>query len=176
MPSATNHSQKPAEGGAEKRESRNASSKNLKNTSGRSKGSSVKSRQERDHHSGGERILDEISWDFVQSNLLSDSFAAETTWIGPLTTKALHARLLCGIRFFDKNDRLTGNVPACAVKQVCKILTVLDKKGELIEEILQVEKDFARNGLEKLRFATPHATCFSCTQFLCPVNRKDASK
>jgi hypothetical protein len=53
---------------------------------------------------------------------------------------------------------------------VCKILTILDKRGELVEELSQVEKDFARNGLEKLRSARPHASCFSCTQFLCPVN------
>lgn len=176
MPSARNQSQKPDEEKAKKRERFNANSKNEEIILAASGGSSAKTRQERGHHNGGEPVFDEIPWVSVQSKLLSDSSDAETTWIGPITTKALHARLLCGIRFFDKNDRLIGNVPACAVKQVCKILTLLDKKGELIEELLQVEKDFARNGLEKLRFATPHASCSCCTQFLCAVNPNHASR
>jgi hypothetical protein len=67
-------------------------------------------------NNGGGRVLDGVDWDSVQSKLSSDVSGAETSWIGPITTKALHARLLCGIRFFDKNDRLIGNVPACAVK------------------------------------------------------------
>jgi hypothetical protein len=120
--------------------------------------------------------LEGIDWDSVQAKWSSDVSGAETSWLGPITTKALHARLLCGIRFFDKNDRLIGNVPACAVKQVCKILTILDKRGELVEELSQVEKDFARNGLETLRSAPPHASCFSCTQLLCPVNPKHPLK
>jgi hypothetical protein len=170
MPSAANQYQKLDEGTQKKHESVGANSKNETIISGAFRGTCAETRQGCGQNNGGGRALDAIDWDSVQGKLSSDVSGAETSWLGPLTTKALHARLLCGIRFFDKNDRLIGNVPACAVKQVCKILTILDKRGELVEELSQVEKDFARNGLEKLRSAPPHASCFSCTQFLCPVN------
>jgi hypothetical protein len=176
MPSITNQFQKLNEENTKKQESAHASSKNENIIPGAFRGVCAETHQGRGENNGGGRVLDGIDWESVQSRLSSDVSGAETAWIGPITTKALHARLLCGIRFFDKNDRLIGNVPACAVKQVCKILSILDKRGELLEELSQVEKDFARNGLEKLRSAPPHASCFSCTQFLCPVNPKHPLK
>ena len=170
MPSATNQYQELDERNTKKHERVDANRKNDIIISGAFRGTCAETHHGCGQNNGGGRTLDGIDWDSVQAKLSSDVSGVETSWLGPITTKALHARLLCGIRFFDKNDRLIGNVPACAVKQVCKILTILDKRGELVEELSQVEKDFARNGLEKLRSARPHASCFSCTQFLCPVN------
>ena len=120
MPSTTNQCQTLDEENTKKQERVDASSKNENIIPGAFRGVCAETHQGRGENNGGGRVLDGIDWDSVQSKVSSDVSGAETSWIGPTTTKPLHARLLCGIRFFNKNDRLVGNVPACAVKQVCK--------------------------------------------------------
>jgi hypothetical protein len=84
----------------------------------------------------------------------------------------LYARLFCGLRFFDKNHKMTGEFPPCAVKQVCSILAIAKSQGRTTEELLAEEVKLAANGLEKLQQAAPHAICVTCANGFCPIKKR----
>jgi hypothetical protein len=54
------------------------------------------------------------------------------------------------------------------VKWACKVLVHLEKKGELIAEITQQERDFAGTGLG-LKGSKPASMCKACDQTFCPI-------
>jgi hypothetical protein len=93
---------------------------------------------------------------------------------GSMVGEILYARLFCGLRFFDKNHKITREFPPCAVKQVCSIISTAKSQGRTTEEVLPEEIKLATNGLEKLLNAAPHALCFSCANRFCPIKKKIA--
>ena len=95
-------------------------------------------------------------------------------YAGSIVGEILYARLFCGLRFFDKNHKITREFPPCVVKQVCSIIATAKSQGRTTEEVLPEEIKLATNGLEKLLNAPPHALCFSCTNRFCPIKRKIA--
>ena len=93
---------------------------------------------------------------------------------GSIVGEILYARLFCGLRFFDKNHKLTREFPPCAVKQVCSIMSTAKSQGRTTEEVLPEEMKLATNGLEKLLNSSPHALCFTCANRFCPIKKKIA--
>jgi len=95
-------------------------------------------------------------------------------YTGSIVGEILYARLFCGLRFFDKNHKITKEFPPCVVKQVCSIIATAKAQGRTTEEVLPEELRLAGNGLEKLLNAAPHALCFSCPNRFCPIKKKIA--
>jgi hypothetical protein len=95
-------------------------------------------------------------------------------YAGSIVGEILYARLFCGLRFFDKNHKITREIPPCVVKQVCSIIATAKSQGRTTEEVLPEEIKLAGNGLEKLLNAPPHALCFSCPNRFCPIKKKIA--
>ena len=95
-------------------------------------------------------------------------------YAGSIVGEILYARLFCGLRFFDKNHKITREFPPCVVKQVCSIIALAKSQGRTTEEVLPEEIKLAANGLEKLLKAAPHALCFSCPNRFCPIKKKIA--
>ena len=93
-------------------------------------------------------------------------------FVSSIVGEILYARLFCGLRFFDKNHKMTREFPPCAVKQVCSIIATAKSQGRTTEELLPEEIKLAANGLEKLLNAAPHALCFTCTNRFCPIKKK----
>jgi hypothetical protein len=60
------------------------------------------------------------------------------------------------------------DIPPCVAKWACKVLVQLGKRGELIEEITQMERDFAAtgNGREGAKSAS---ACRTFDQNFCPI-------
>jgi hypothetical protein len=104
----------------------------------------------------------------ASSQSLAEQFA------GSIVGEILYARLFCGLRFFDKNHKMTREFPPCAVKQVCSIIATAKSQGRTTEEPLPEEIKLAANGLEKFLHAAPHALCFTCANRFCPIKKKIA--
>ena len=71
-------------------------------------------------------------------------------YAGSIVGEILYARLFCGLRFFDKNHKITREFPPCAVKQVCAIISTAKTQGRTTEEVLPQEIKLAANGLKEL--------------------------
>jgi hypothetical protein len=85
-------------------------------------------------------------------------------------TRALHARLVCGVKFFDSNKKMTEEVALCIVKMACVQLAKLSAKGAISEEITKAEMEFAANGdISRGRRSSTHPLCKKCDQDLCPI-------
>jgi hypothetical protein len=93
---------------------------------------------------------------------------------GSILGEIVYARLFCGLRFFDKNHRMTREFPPCVVKQVCSIIATAKSQGRITEEPLPEEIKLAANGLEKLQHAAPHALCLPCPNRFCPIKKRIA--
>jgi hypothetical protein len=104
----------------------------------------------------------------ASSQSLAEQFA------GSIVGEILYARLFCGLRFFDKNHKMTREFPPCAVKQVCSIIATAKPQGRTTEEPLPEEIKLAANGLEKFLNAAPHALCFTCANRFCPIKKRIA--
>jgi hypothetical protein len=77
--------------------------------------------------------------------------------------------LHCGLKLFygsKLDDSL--DIPPCIVKWVCKLLVQLESKGELIEEMSLMERDFAATGLGR-KGARAASACKQCDQNFCPI-------
>jgi len=95
-------------------------------------------------------------------------------YAGSIVGEILYARLFSGLRFFDKNRKITREFPPCVVKQVCSIIATAKSQGRTTEEVLPEEMKLAGNGLQKLRNAAPRALCFGCANRICPIKKKIA--
>ena len=84
----------------------------------------------------------------------------------------MYARLFCGLRFFNKNRKMTAELPPCAVKQVCSIISNAKSQGRTTEEVLPQEIKLAANGLKELLNASPHSLCFTCANRFCPIKKR----
>src|SRR5215469_13477913 len=99
----------------------------------------------------GEQAKARVATPRASTQSLAEQFA------GSIVGEILYARLFCGLRFFDKNHKITREFPPCAVKQVCSIISTAKSQGRTTEEVLPEEIKLATNGLEKLLKAAPHA-------------------
>jgi hypothetical protein len=117
---------------------------------------------------GGEQAKARVGTARASSQSLAEQFA------GSIVGKILYARLFCGLRFFNKNHKMTKEFPPCAVKQVCSIIATAKSQGRTTEQVLPEEMKLAANGLEKLRNASPHALCFTCANRFCPIKKRIA--
>jgi hypothetical protein len=116
--------------------------------------------------SAGKRAKTRVRTARASGQSLAEQFA------GSIIEEILYARLFCGLRFFNKNHKITTEFPPCAVKQVCSIIATAKSQGRTTEEVLPEEMKLAANGLEKLRNASSHALCFTCANRFCPIKKR----
>jgi hypothetical protein len=116
--------------------------------------------------SAGEQAKARVRTARASSQSLAEQFADS------IIEEILYARLFCGLRFFNKNHKITTEFPPCAVKQVCSIIATAKSQGRTTEEVLAEEMKLAANGLEKLLNASPHALCFTCANRFCPIKNR----
>jgi hypothetical protein len=109
-------------------------------------------------------------WSEIALKNTSNPDNIEQNFTNEHITRALHARLVCGLKFFDSNKKMTEEIAPCILKMVCVQLAKLSAKGAISEEITKAELDFAANGdISRGRRSSTHPLCKECDQNLCPV-------
>jgi hypothetical protein len=101
----------------------------------------------------------------------------EANFMSEHVAKALHARLFCGVKFFDATTkRANEDIAPCILKMACVQLAKLAAKGGLSEEITKAELEFAAKGdISRSRRTTTHPLCKECDQTLCPIWKQTQS-
>jgi hypothetical protein len=110
-----------------------------------------------------------VDYDRVKDRF-NKELGLETAFSEDMALQVLHARLHCGLHLFDgsKIDEALDVAP-CIIKWVCKVMVQLEKRGELLETLTQMERDFAATGNNRLNKDAKCATlCRKCVQHYCP--------
>jgi hypothetical protein len=110
-------------------------------------------------------------WESVSQLNASNPLNIESNFIGEHVARALHARLFCGVKFFDATTkRANEDIAPCILKMACVQLAKLTAKGGLSEEVTRAETEFAAKGdISRSRRSSTHPLCRQCDQDLCPI-------